>query len=280
MILGLHIATAGNLMGAPARAKEMGADVIQFFASNPRGWRPTVYTADQGRDFQKACQEAGIKAAFIHMIYLVSYGTADETMRQKSIEAICHTLKMADLLGVSGVVTHMGSHKGLGLQQGLHRLAESLELALQANQNSDLILENSAGAGGNIGNSLEELATIIDEMGKPARLKVCLDTAHLLASGYEIRTADGLERLLEDFERLIGLEKLACMHLNDSKIDLGGKVDRHENIGDGYLGNETFKLLVNHPKLAEVPGMLEVPGLDDKGPDKANLDRLKQLVNA
>lgn len=280
MILGLHISTAGSLSGTPARAREMGADVIQIFASNPRGWRPTVYTPEQGEAFQAACLEAELKAAFIHMIYLVSYGTADAELRQKSIDAISHTLKMADLLGISGVVTHMGSHKGLGLEQGLSRLAESLDIALKANETSDLILENSAGQGGNIGKGLEELAAIIDEMGKPKRLKVCLDTAHLLASGYEIRTRDGFEKLMEDFERLIGLERLACMHLNDSKIDLGGHVDRHENIGDGFIGSEGFKVILNHPYLKNVPGMLEVPGLDNKGPDKANLDRLKALVDA
>lgn len=258
----------------------MGADVIQIFASNPRGWRPTVYSQEQGDAFKAAVAEAKIKAAFIHMIYLVSYGTADEELRRKSVEAISHTLQMADILGVSGVVTHMGSHKGLGLAQGLDRMAESLDIALKANQTSDLILENSAGSGGNIGNGLEELGTIIDSLGKPQRLKVCLDTAHLLASGYEIRTADGLEQLLDDFDRLIGLERLACMHLNDSKIDLGGKVDRHENIGDGFIGNDAFKRILNHPKLASVPGMMEVPGLGGEGPDKANLDRLKALIDA
>jgi deoxyribonuclease IV len=280
MIYGLHISTAGNIVGTPARARDMGADVIQIFASNPRGWRPTNYTSEQAKKFQEACAESHIQQTFIHMIYLVSYGTADDELRGKSITALDQTMQNADLLGVKGVVTHLGSHKGLGLEQALKRLTDAMQEAIASSEHSWLILENSAGQGGNIGNGLEELAQIFEAMKGHPRLKVCIDTCHTLTSGYEIRTQEGLDKFLTDFDRLIGLERLVVMHLNDSKADLGAHVDRHENIGDGFIGEAGFRVILNHTKLANIPGILEVPGMDGKsGPDKENLDRLKALTN-
>ena len=279
MRYGLHISTAGNIAGTPARAHAMGAEVMQIFASNPRGWRPTHYTADQAAKFRSACADSKINPVFIHMIYLASYGTPDDDLRGKSIQALDQTMQNADLLGVKGVITHLGSHKGLGLDQALKRLADALHEALAQSRDSWLVLENSAGAGGNIGNSLEELAQILDAMQGHPRLKVCVDTAHALTSGYEIRTPDGLDKFLADFDRLIGLDRLVAMHLNDPKADIGSHVDRHENIGHGYIGEAGFRVILNHPKLADMPGILEVPGMDGKsGPDQPNLDRLKELT--
>jgi len=278
--LGLHISTAGDIVGTPARAKEMGAETIQIFASNPRGWRPTHYSTEQASQFQAACAKSGIDPVWLHMIYLVSYGTPDDQQREKSITAIQQTLATADQLGAKGVITHMGSHKGLGFEQALSRLTDSYTRALETSEHSLFILENSAGAGGNIGNSLEELAAMLDAMKGHPRLAICIDTAHALTSGYELRTVAGLEAFLADFERLIGLDRLVAMHLNDSKADLGTHIDRHENIGHGHLGNEAFAHIINHPKLAHVSGILEVPGMDGKsGPDKPNLDHLKSLRN-
>ncbi|HSX02648.1 MAG TPA: deoxyribonuclease IV [Candidatus Saccharimonadia bacterium] len=281
MRYGLHISTAGNLAGTPARARAMGAETIQIFASNPRGWKPTLYSAEQGQAFRAACTEAGIDPVWLHMTYLVSYGTPDEEARQKSITAMNQMLATADTLGARGVVTHMGSHKGLGFAQALGRLTDSYQRSLDGSEHSLLILENSAGAGGNIGNSLEELAAMLEAMKGHPRMAVCIDTAHALTSGYELRTAAGLDGFLADFDRLIGLDRLVVMHLNDSKADLGTHVDRHENIGDGFIGSEGFRLIVNHPKLRHVSGVLEVPGIDGKsGPDQANLDRLKALTTS
>ncbi len=278
MKYGLHISTAGNLATTPERAREMTADCMQIFAGNPRGWRPTFYTDDQAAAFREACKDSDMPT-FIHMLYLVSYGSGDEELRRKSIIAMTQMLATADQLGCRGVVTHLGSHKGLGLDQALERLCSGLLETLKDSKDSWLILENSAGAGGNIGNSLDELKQIIDGMGGHPRVKVCLDTAHTLTSGYEIRTKAGFDAFIKEFDAKIGLDRLVCMHLNDSKADLGAHIDRHENIGDGFIGNDGFKVIINHPKLRDVPGMLEVPGLEGKGPDKANLDRLRALVN-
>jgi deoxyribonuclease-4 len=274
----MHIATAGNIIGAPARAAAMGAETIQVFASNPRGWRPTNYTSEQASAFKSAATESNINPIWMHMIYLVSYGTPDDELRGKSVTAMRAALANADLLGVHGVVTHMGSHKGLGFHQAVDRTVDSITQALDASERSLFILENSAGQGGTMGNSLEELAAIIDGMKGHPRLAVCIDTCHALAAGYEIRTAEGLDGFLADFDRLIGLNRLVCMHLNDSKADLGSHLDRHENIGYGHIGDEGFRRIINHPKLAHASGLLEVPGMDGKsGPDEANMHRLLNL---
>lgn len=278
MKLGIHTSTAGNLNGTPARAADMGAETIQIFASNPRGWRPTTYTPEQGRAFRAACDAAGFGDVWMHMIYLVSYGTPDDELREKSVTAMRAALANADLLGVKGIVSHMGSHKGLGFDQAIERTVDSITRALDASEHSLFILENSAGQGGNMGNSLEELAAIIDGLKGHPRMAVCIDTCHAFTSGYDIRTAEGLNQFLTDFDRLLGLERLVVMHLNDSKADLGTHIDRHENIGFGALGDETFRQIINHPKLAGISGVLEVPGMDGKsGPDQENMDRLKAL---
>ena len=281
MKLGMHIATAGNLIGTPARAAAMGAETIQIFASNPRGWRPTNYTAEQAAAFKQAVAESKLDPVWMHMIYLVSYGTPDDELRGKSVTAMRAALANADLLGVRGVVTHMGSHKGLGFDQAVDRTVDSITQALDASEHSLFILENSAGQGGTMGNSLEELAAIIDGMKGHPRLAVCLDTCHTLNAGYEIRTPEGLDQFLADFDRLIGLDRLVVLHLNDSKQDLGSHIDRHENIGFGTIGDEGFRHIINHPKLAGLSGVLEVPGIDGKsGPDLPNMQRLLSLRNS
>lgn len=280
MLYGAHVATAGKFLTTPQRAAEMGANTLQIFASNPRGWRPTVYTPDEGAQFQQACQEAGIQKTFIHMIYLTSYGTPNEELRDKSITALRHTLKMGDLLGVAGVVTHLGSHKGLGLEQALERLADGLMKSLSDSQDCLVLIENSAGAGGNIGSSIDELAQILHATDDHNRVKVCLDTAHLFASGYNIRTPQGWDELVNEVDAKIGWDKVVVLHCNDSKVDLGAKVDRHENIGHGFIGEDGFRAILTHPKLknSDLPLILEVPGMDGTGPDKANLDKLKLLA--
>jgi deoxyribonuclease-4 len=258
----------------------MGADTIQIFASNPRGWRPTVYGEETAQAFREACVASSIDPVWIHMIYLVSYGTVDDEQRAKSVTAMRDMLTTADLLGVKGVVTHMGSHKGSGFDQALDRITNSYTQILEGGKDSLLILENSAGAGGNIGNSLEELAKMLDAMKGHKRMAVCIDTAHALTSGYDIRTKEGLDDFLDQFDRLIGLDRLVVMHLNDSKADIDTHVDRHENIGDGFIGLEGFRNIINHPKLAHVSGVMEVPGLEGNGPDAANLERLRKLLTS
>lgn len=274
----MHLSTAGDLAGTPARAKAMGAEVLQIFAGSPRTWRQANYSEEKTTGFRDAAKEQGIET-FIHMLYLVAYGSANEELREKSITAMTDMLATADKLGVTGVVTHMGSSSGQDEDVALKRVAEALNQTFAKSSDSYLILENCAGSGNVIGDTFEELAKIYTYMGKPKRVKFCLDTCHLLASGYEIRDEKSWNKVLNDFDKLLGLENLVCMHLNDSKFQINEKKDRHENIGDGFIGKEGFRAIVNHPALKDIPGMMEVPGLDGDGPDKANLDRLKALLS-
>ncbi|MGA8115696.1 MAG: deoxyribonuclease IV [Actinocatenispora sp.] len=276
MRFGAHLSTKGALATVPPRARAIGADCVQVFVTNPRGWRAVRPSDEAIEDFRKACAEAAVEP-FVHATYLVNYGTADDALRERSIAALEHTLRLADDLGITGVVTHLGSHKGTGFDAGLDRLCDALAAGLAASRRTMLLAENSAGSGGTVGASVDELARIVQRMGAPERLGVCLDTAHLLAAGHEIRTRDGLDALFAEFDERIGLDRLRLLHLNDSKTDLGSRVDRHENIGDGHIGPAGFAEIVNHPALAGVPGVLEVPGLAGKGPDAANLERLRGL---
>lgn len=277
MLLGLHVSASGGVEKAPARAAEAGGEALQIFAGSPRMWRKTVYTAEQGEKFRKAMKEHGLEQAFIHVMYLTSYGTPDVEHRNKSIDAYINALSNCDTLGCVGAVTHLGSHKGNGFEEALPRLCSSLEKVLESETEAKVILENSAGSGGNIGNSLEELAAIIDGCDNHPRLGICLDTAHAFTAGYDLRDQKHWDSLLEEFDRIIGLDRLEVLHLNDSKADFQSRVDRHENIGEGYIGEEAFAAMVNDSRLENTAGILEVPGLDGKGPDKANVDRLKRL---
>lgn len=281
MRFGAHVATMGSLASVPARARAMGADCVQIFVTNPRGWRTTRPSDNQIDAFRDACAKAGIDA-FIHVMYLVNYASPDRALRERSVAALRHAMALADDLGVAGVVTHLGSHRqpgnrAAGFDAALDHLCEGLAAGL-ADSRSALLAENSAGAGGSIGDTVEELARIVDRLGTPERLGICLDTAHLLAAGHEIRTRAGLDRLVRDFDGAIGRGRLQLLHLNDSKCELGSRRDRHENIGDGHIGVDGFTQIVNHPALAALPGVLEVPGLAGNGPDEANLSRLRSLV--
>ncbi|HUC86712.1 MAG TPA: deoxyribonuclease IV [Candidatus Saccharimonadales bacterium] len=277
MKFGVHISTAGDLVGTPARAKAMGADALQFFAGSPRTWKQATYSDETAADFKAAAAKLSMPT-FLHMMYLTSYGSPDKKLSRASVEAAKHTMGNAERLGVQGVVTHLGSHKGAGLDAVMDTLRDALLEVVADTKESRLLLENSAGAGGNVGNGLNELAQIWEAVGRDPRIGFCLDTAHLLAANYEVRTSEGWKAVLDEFDRKIGLDRLGCIHLNDSKVDIGSKRDRHENIGQGFIGEAGFRVIINEPRLADMVGILEVPGIEHKGPDKPNLDKLRELA--
>ena len=278
MILGLHVSASGGVDKAPERAKKQTGKSLQIFAGSPRMWRKTTYTAEQGQAYKEAAKNASIQETFIHVMYLTSYGTADDEHRSKSIDAYINALKNCDTLGARGAVTHLGSHKGDGFDVALPRIKAALDEVIASDTKAEVILENSAGAGDTIGSSFEEIAAIIDACDNHERLKVCLDTAHMFTAGYDIRQAGQWEQVMDKFDKTIGIERLSVLHINDSKVDFGTHKDRHENIGDGYIGLEAFSPIINDERLQHISGILEVPGLNEDGPDEANLDRLRELI--
>lgn len=277
MRFGVHISTAGNLVGTPARAAEMGATALQIFTGSPRTWKQANYDDKTAESFKAELKRLDMPC-YTHMMYLTAYASDNPELRRKSVDVAKLTLETAHQVGISGVVTHMGSHKGKGVEGVVNELRDSLTEVLTAGGDVPLLLECSAGSGGNIGRSLEELALILEALDNHPRVGFCLDTAHLFGAGYDIRTSEGWEAVLDEFDERIGLDRLHLLHLNDSKVELGSFKDRHDNIGEGFIGDSGFTAIVNSKRAQNIPGVMEVPGIDGKGPDKPNLDKLKSLV--
>ena len=276
MRLGAHVSTSGGLSKAVDRAHEIGAETIQIFASSPRAWRFKHPDETEISLFKHKSDKGGVKPCYIHASYLVNIGGALDQI-DKSVDSLVKNMKVAGDIGAEGVIFHGGSHKGKGFDLVIDQAVECLKRVLdESPDNVWLCLENSAGMGAHIGSSFEEISRIIYGVDRP-NMKVCLDTEHMFAAGYNIASEDDIAKVMEYFNRQIGLHKLAAVHANDSKVELSAGVDRHENIGEGFIGIEGFKSIMNHPAFRDVPFMLEVPGFDNKGPDKKNLDRLKDL---
>ena len=277
MKVGAHVSTAGGLDKAIDRAQEMSAETIQMFVSSPRGWAfrpipPAVTTA-----FLEKAERTGIGPIFLHGIYLVSLGAPTEENLDKSVQALINYMQVAGEIGAAGVIFHTGSHRGAGFQGVFDQAVKAMNQVLEASPaNVWLAIENSAGMGDHICSKFQEIGQILKALDSP-QVKVCLDTQHLFAAGYEVTEKAGLERVMEEFDREIGLSNLVAVHANDSKTPFASAVDRHENIGQGHMGLEGFRVIMGHPAFRDVPFLLEVPGDDGNGPDKANLDILKSL---
>ena len=274
--IGAHCSAAGGLWKAVERAVAIEAEALQLFGSSPRAWRQTQHKPEAYERFRAAREEAGLRAVWLHGSYLVNLAAPREQQYEQSITSVVHALTVAHEAGADGVVLHTGSHMEAGLEAVLPQVTEGIRRILdQAPDGPVLALETSAGQGGTIG-SFEDLGTILDAVDAP-RLRVCLDTCHVFAAGHDVRTPEGVATMVEDFERAIGLDQLAVVHANDSKGELGGARDRHENIGDGEIGDGGFRSLLGSPALAGRAFLLEVPGIEDDGPDLENVNRLKRL---
>jgi deoxyribonuclease-4 len=276
MKIGAHVRTAGGVQNAIGHAEEMGAETIQIFSGAPYAWRRKNYSQAEVDAYRKRVEETGIEPAFIHGLYLVNLASTDDALLARSYDALVGDMKAADLIGAKGVIFHLGSHKGAGYESCFRQVVEYCQRVVADTVDAWLILENAAGMGGAIGSKFSELGTIIRESGSD-RVKVCLDTQHSFAAGHDVKTRVGLDKMLEEFDREVGLDRLAAVHANDSKIALGGGVDRHANIGEGEIGRDGFVNILSHPAFAEIPFLLEVPGIEDHGPDKENVERLKAL---
>jgi deoxyribonuclease-4 len=248
-----------------------------MFLTPPQQWRSNKLDDTIVANYKAASAACSDIPVFVHGVYLINLATNDPVHLQRSTSSLKSSLTTCATLGVRGVIFHLGSHKGQGLDSVFEQICRACTEVLEATPSDALlILENSAGAGGNIGSKFADLGRIIQEVGNP-RVKVCLDTQHCYAAGYDVATAEGLELAMTEFEQEVGFDQLVAVHANDSKVELGSGRDRHENIGDGRIGVEGFRRILGHRAFQNVPFLLEVPGLDGKGPDQANVDILKQL---
>ena len=254
----------------------MGAEAVQVFASSPRAWAFRPSSDEEVARFREKSKDTGVSLAFIHASYLLNMGGTPDLVK-KSVESLTNNMREAGRIGAAGVIFHGGSHKGAGFDAVLGQAAEALQQVLSESPDDVwLIIENSAGMGAHIGASFEELGRMVRTIDS-AQVMICLDTQHTLAAGYNIVDGEGIEEALDEFDREIGLDRLVAVHANDSKMELGSGVDRHENIGEGLIGVKGFQTIMGHPAFRDVPFLLEVPGFEKKGPDKENVDRLKAI---
>lgn len=277
MRIGAHVSTAGGLDKAIDRALELGAETIQIFGSPPQSWFSKPYPAEQIRAFKEKAAKAQIGPTFLHGVYLVNLATENPENLAKSIHSLTTYLHLAAQIEALGVIFHVGSHRGIGFEGVLGQIVASMRRILEETPPQTwLVIENNAGQGQQVGASFGEIATLRRELASP-RIKVCLDTCHTLASGYQVTTVEGLEATMAELDREIGVANLVAVHANDSKSPLNSNVDRHANIGEGYIGTQGFEVIMSHPAFRDVPFLLEVPGFDGKGPDRENVERLRAL---
>ena len=277
MLIGAHVSTAGGLVQAHERAVERGCEAMQVWGQSPRQWRPSRWKPDDVEGFRELMKGGPIKSVVIHAIYLINPASTDRDLRKKSADSLIHALRTGDQIGADGVVLHPGSAKGEPNVEALPRVAELVKHALDESDRCPVLLENTAGAGDTIGRSFQELDRLIKLCGRRKRVGLCLDSCHLLASGFDITTADKLTRVIDRCVEIAGVERLRCLHLNDSQTPLGSNRDRHAAPGDGYLGARGCAAFLSEPRFEGLPMLFEGPGVEGKAPAKVDVDRMKEL---
>ncbi len=277
MLFGAHVSSSGGIWQAIDRAEAIGCDAVQVFTQSPRMWRPTSHTPEAVARFRSRRQEAGIESVVCHALYLVNLASRDAVIYDKSVAAMRASLEAAAAIGAEGVIFHLGSHLGDGFEPVLERVVPALrELLELTTDDLWLLMENSAGAGGTIGRSTDELAALHDALDHHPRLGLCLDSCHWFVSGVDVTDRAVLDAAVADIDDRIGLDRLRCLHVNDTKAELGSNRDRHESIGLGLMG-DGLRTFVTHPAFQGLPAILETPGPEGRGPDADELARLRAL---
>jgi deoxyribonuclease-4 len=277
MLIGAHLSPAGGPANAVARGVERGCDAVQIFNQNPRAWKPTVYSDQQVADFRDSMESSRVDALLIHAVYLLNPASDTKEFRDKTRTSLIASLRAGDALGAHAVVLHPGSAKAGKVGPAVKRAGKVIAQALEESERCPLHLENTAGAGGTLGRSFEELAELIDVAGGSKRLGLCLDSCHLFASGFDIRTEEGLTEVLDYCMRIVGKGRLGSLHLNDSKEPLGSNRDRHADVGEGELGNRGCSVFLSEPRFQDLPLVLETHGPDRQGPTKQEITRTRRL---
>jgi deoxyribonuclease IV len=277
MLIGAHVSPAGGPANAVARGVERGCRAIQFFNQNPRAWRAREYTEEEAAAFREALDGSDVEGVLLHAVYLINCASQDPEIRRKSLHSLTIALRSGDVLGADGVVLHAGSSLGADLDAAIERTGRIIREALAESERCPLHLENTAGAGGTLGRSFEELARLLEAGDGSDRLGMCLDSCHLLASGYDVRTAEGLSSVLDECDRVVGLDRLRSLHVNDSKSPLGSNVDRHAPFGEGDLGEDGCAAFFSEPRFEGLSAIFEGPGFEGKAPAKADVDKAYEL---
>jgi deoxyribonuclease-4 len=277
VLIGAHVSTAGGLANAVQRGVERDCDAIQIFHQSPRAWRPTRYAEEDFEACREAMADSPLEAVAIHAVYLINCASKEREIRQKSLASLRHALRIGDGIDAAGVVLHAGARKGEPHGPSVRRAGKAIREALGSSERSPLLLENTAGTQGPLGRNFDELAELIDAGGGGKRLGACLDCCHLLASGFEIRSPEALAEVVDDFDAKVGLDRLRCLHINDSKVPLGSNRDRHANLGDGELGRRGLRPFLSEPRFEGLPALIETPGPDGRGPDRKEVRLAKRL---
>lgn len=280
MSLGAHMSVAGGFAKAFERGESIGCETMQIFVTNPNRWQAPPLTDEEVALFREAASASPIRPVIAHDMYLINLCSPDDTLWKRSLRAFQDELERADRLGCCCVVMHPGAHMGAGEEVGLQRLVDALDRLRDAMPDLQVkvALETTAGQGSNLGYRFEHLAEVIARVQDARWLTVCLDTCHVFAAGYELRTAEGYAETWRQFDDIVGIGRLQLIHMNDAKSELGSHVDRHEHIGDGKLGAAAFCQIVNDPRLAHLPMILETPELGDLDIAKRDLDALRSLI--
>jgi deoxyribonuclease IV len=277
VIPGAHVSTSGGIHTAIDRIEAIGGESVQVFTQSPRTWRPTNHDPANFERFKERRAEVGINGVVCHAVYLINLAAPDDEVDEKSVAALVNTVEVGCAIEADGVVFHVGSHLGAGFEAGLERAVPALEQALASCSDTTwLLLENSAGAGGTIGRSVDELAVLVDRLGRHPRVGICLDSCHLWVSGVDVSDPGALDGCLDEVDERIGVDRLRALHVNDAAAELGSNRDRHANVGEGALGDKLGVFLAN-PRLQGLPTILEVPGKDGHGPDADEVAKLRKL---
>lgn len=281
LLAGAHMSIAGGMHKAFERGKRVRCKTIQVFLKNSNQWRAKPLTEESRVLFREAQNNSGISPVLAHDSYLINLASPDTTLHRKSLLAFIEEMRRASFLGIPYLILHPGAHMGAGIKAGCARVAGALRQALNCvGPPLIILLENTAGQGSSLGSRFEELAAILEGVGIPDRMGVCLDTCHAFAAGYDIRTEDGYNGTMREFDRLIGAGKIQAFHVNDSKKDLGSRVDRHFHIGKGCIGLDAFRFLVNDSRFIKIPKILETPKGTGYRQDMRNLATLRKLVDS
>lgn len=279
-LLGAHVSVAGGLFKAPRLARSIGCRTMQIFTRNASRWQAAPVTEEESLPFRRALQESGISPVIAHDSYLINLASPEAELRRKSMQAFRAEMERCEALGVGALVVHPGAHRGAGEEQGIELFVGSLNAVLEGGREGRLkiLLETTAGQGTSLGYRFEHLARMIAGIEAGQRVGVCLDTCHMLAAGYDLRTPERFRAVLEEFDRIVGLGRVMAIHLNDSQGGLGSRRDRHQHIGAGELGLDPFRFLLRRAEFQRIPMILETPGPEEN--HRRNLETLRSLLPA